>query len=210
MKKTIIAVLSIMVIVCMMSGCTEKKSLDPERSAESASNTDAKASVTSYITDDGNQTATASDREAETEDKEDAKEEDGFETVIIIDVNGVPAEYSVSEIASNDEGNTTVTIKMLSNEDLGSLMSNTDRFLLLAPYIMMNGERVDFLDKIATQITFDGKSATALFMIFPFDTDDTPDELWLYPRGHSEDTDWHYQISTEDFHILRKPKVATE
>jgi hypothetical protein len=45
---------------------------------------------------------------------------------------------------------------------------------------------------------------------FIFNTDADPEELWLYPSGRSDDTDWHYKIDPQSYEILQRAAIESK
>ena len=43
---------------------------------------------------------------------------------------------------------------------------------------------------------------------FLFDTQEDPQELWLCPLGREDDTAWHYQLSTQDYSVIRQAEIS--
>lgn len=136
---------------------------------------------------------------------------------IVIQVDGYDFGFAVTEVGPNDEGKTTVKLQMepvegAKGKELADAMQimQVATMFLITPYIVVDGERLDASND-NSKAGLGGKNEDGKLIsnyTFTFDTDQTPDELWLAPKGREDETDWHYQIDPKNYSIIKNPEIA--
>jgi hypothetical protein len=126
--------------------------------------------------------------------------------------------YSVTGVVKNGDGTTTVSMEMkplsIKEGDAGTnvmtLMQIGSSFGMI-PYLVIDGQRVDVPENNA-KMGIGGTENGGLMCVytFIFNTDADPQELWLYPSGRSDDTDWHYKIDPQSYEILQRAAIESK
>lgn len=126
--------------------------------------------------------------------------------------------YSVTGVVNNGDGTTTVSMEMkpltIKEGDAGTnvmtLMQIGSTFSIM-PYLVVDGQRVDVLDDNA-RMGLGGTEKGGLMCVytFLFNTDAEPEELWLYPSGRKDDTDWHYKLDLKSYEIIQRAAIESE
>lgn len=126
--------------------------------------------------------------------------------------------YTVTGVTDNGDGTTTVTMDMIPMDikdgdaatNAITLMQIGSKFAIL-PYLVIDGARVD-VENDQANMGIGGTESGRLKCVytFTFQTEAAPDELWLYPSGRSEETDWHYKIDPETYTILQRAAIEDE
>lgn len=130
-------------------------------------------------------------------------------------VEGYRYGYSLSEVNTADDGNTTVKILMspLKNKegetaDLMTAMSVGGLFLM-ETYVVVDGVDLEYNadSNFSIETTDDGM----IFVYnYEFDTDQQPEALYFYPAGKRNDPDYHWQIDPTNGKILQEALITNE